>query len=355
MMEPVFRGMGGVIRSKKKSQLIIPANFPPSKTLIMKILLPILSILTVQTIAAQDLIDFSKAPGEPTVFAAGVISSGLSERDLAISPDGKEIFYTIQLPQGLYQTLVCRRKDSKGKWGQPEVPSFAGHYSDLEPAFSADGKRLYFSSNRPLSGTAIKDFDIWVVERVNGQWGEPRNLGAPVNTSEDEFYPSLARNGNLYFTAAYKEGTGKEDIYFAKPLNGGFSSPTLLDTAINSKTYEFNAFVSPDEDYIIFTSYGRKDDKGRGDLYMSRKDASGNWQPAVNLAILNSEKLDYCPSVSPDGTLLFFTSERLAIPKSYPDQPLSFSQLKNKMNSPQNGNSDIYWIRTAALPAFFGK
>ncbi|MBK8496879.1 MAG: PD40 domain-containing protein [Chitinophagaceae bacterium] len=159
---------------------------------------------------------------------------------------------------------------------------------------------MFFSSNRPLSGSEIKDFDIWVVEKENGKWGEPRNLGAPVNTKEDEFYPSITKTGNLYFTAAYKNGIGKEDVFMAKLENGKYGEPVPLDTAVNSKTYEFNAFVSPDEDFIIFTSYGRKDDNGRGDLYMSIKDASGNWQPAKHLSMLNSAKLDYCPFVSFD-------------------------------------------------------
>lgn len=312
----------------------------------MKVLLTILPLLTGQMIAAQNQIDLYRVPSKPEVFAAGMISTKLSERDLAISPDGKEIYYTLQLPQGLFQTLVCRKKNEKGVWGEPEIASFAGRYSDLEPAFSADGNMLYFSSNRPLSGTAAKDFDIWVTERnTNGSWSEPRNLGAPVNTAEDEFYPSIAKNGNLYYTAAYKTGPGKEDIFMAEWSNGRYDIPVALDSNINTKTYEFNAYVSPGEDFILFTSYGRKDDKGRGDLYISLKGKDGHWKPAVNLDFLNSSKIDYCPSVSPDGKILFFTSERVNIPSTYPGSPVKFRQLKRLMDSPQNGGGDIYWVQ----------
>ena len=173
--------------------------------------------------------------------------------------------------------------------------------------------------------------------------------GKRVNTGEDEFYPSVARNGNLYYTAQYKNGVGKEDIFLAHYDKGRYADPVALDTGVNSKAYEFNAYVSPDESIILFTSYGRKDDKGRGDLYMSVKDASGHWLPAVNLAAINSNKLDYCPFISPDGSTLFFTSERINIPSSFTGTAATVSHLKALFTSPQNGGGDLYWINFEAL------
>ncbi len=75
----------------------------------------------------------------------------------------------------------------------------------------------------------------------------------------------------MYFMATYKNGIGREAIFIAKWENGRYLQPVLLDTAINSKTYEFNALVSHNEDFIIFTSNRREDDKGRSDLYISVK------------------------------------------------------------------------------------
>jgi hypothetical protein len=297
------------------------------------------------SVSAQQQLRFDQPPVSPEIVATNMISTGLSERDFALSPDGKEIFYTLQSPQqGMIQSILQIKKQANGRWSKPEVAPFAGKYSDLEPAFTADGKKLFFASNRPVSGTEIKDFDIWVVEKENGKWGEPKNIGAPVNTAADEFYPSITKSGNLYFTAAYKNAVGKEDIYLAKWENGKYSEPAPMDTAVNSKMYEFNAFVSPDEDFIIFTAYGRKDDKGRGDLYMSIKDASGKWQPAKNLVSLNSEKPDYCPFVSFDKKILFFTSERMSLKNSYPDKPVKVDELIKSFTSVQNGGGDIYWV-----------
>lgn len=313
--------------------------------MIVKITLFISLFVSLRT-SAQLNLKFNQPPALPEIFAANIISTGLSERDFALSPDGSEILYTLQSPQGtsMFQTILYTKKDKHGKWSKPVVAPFAGKYSDLEPVFSFDGQKLFFSSNRPVSGTEIKDFDIWVVEKASGKWGEPKNIGSPVNTPADEFYPSITKSGNLYFTAAYKNAVGKEDIYCAKWENGKYNEPAPLDTAVNSKTYEFNAFVSPDEDFIIFTSYGRKDDMGRGDLYISSKDAGGKWQPAKNLSFLNSEKSDYCPFVSFDKKLLFFTSERINLKKSYSDKPVKIDDLIKSFTSPQNGGGDIYWV-----------
>jgi Tol biopolymer transport system component len=293
---------------------------------------------------AQQKIQFIQPPLSPEVFAPGVICTNLNERDFALSPDGNELFYTLQSQRGQFQTILHRKKNKQGDWSKPEIAPFAGRFSDLEPAFSADGKKIFFASNRPLSGKIIKDYDIWVVEKKGDRWGEPENLGSPVNTPENEFYPSVAKTGNLYFTAAYKSSIGREDIMVAKWENGKYKEPVSLDSAINTKADEFNAFVSPDEEFIIFSSYGRKDDKGRGDLYMSIKDDLGNWLPAKNLAVINSDNIDYCPYVSPDKKAMYFTSERNDLQKSYPDKPIKANDFIKLLNSSKNGGGDIYWI-----------
>ncbi len=308
----------------------------------------VLLLLTANEILAQHSLQLDQAPLQAELLGDGVVSTGMNERDFAISPDGKELYYTISTPQSTVQTIVWMKKNSQGKWSAPEVVPFAGIYSDLEPAFSTDGKRLYFSSNRPVTGSDPKDFDIWVVERNHAGWGEPKNLGAPVNTPADEFYPSVARNGNLYFTATYAQGPGKEDIYLAAWTNNQFNKPVALDTAVNSKLYEFNAFIDPDEKFILFTSFGRKDDTGRGDLYISIKNNAGQWGIAKNLKLINSTKLDYCPYVSPDKKALFFTSERSQLPVRF-EEAATYKKIKAVNEQAMNGTGNIYWISLEAV------
>ena len=285
-----------------------------------------------------------KAPSQLSLFAEGFVSTHINERDFALSPDGKEIYFTIASPRSDFQTIVFSKQQQSGAWTKPEIVSFAGNYSDLEPAFSADGNTLYFASNRPTDGHEPKDFDIWKVTREGDGWRTPVNLGKPVNTEEDEFYPSLTKTGHLYFTASYQgQGRGREDIYRAEWKNDKYQQPLPLDSAINSKVDEFNAFVSPDEDYILFTCFGRKDDAGGGDLYMSVKNALGVWQPARALVELNSRYLEYCPYVSPDGKKLFITSTRYHPVKSFAERA-SYTTIANFWSQSLNAQGNIYWV-----------
>ncbi len=283
-------------------------------------------------------------PARLSMLGEGTLSTSINERDFALSPDGTEIFYTISTPRSTFQTIVYSKRSPKGEWSAPEVASFAGEYSDLEPVFSHDGNTLFFSSNRPITGTEPKDFDMFKVSRTPNGWSKPENLGPVVNTEADEFYPSVARNGNLYFTAAYKGGPGREDIYVSEFKGNQYQKPVPLDTAVNSKFYEFNAFIDPNEQYILFTSYGRKDDAGGGDLYMASKDANGTWRPARNLTELNSKQIDYCPFVSPDGKALFFTSERHQLPVSFSGSKATIQKIKQIATSPLNATGNIYWV-----------
>ena len=284
----------------------------------------------------------------PTLFLEGVISTNLNERDMAISPDGKDMYYTLLGNQNAFSAIIHLEKLSNNKWSAPTVASFSGNFNDLEPAFSPDGKKLFFSSNRPTSGNKAKDYDIWVTENINGNWSEPENLGPNINTKANEFYPSVAATGNLYFTAEYDKGLGKEDIYVSLWVNGSFTESSALDSAINSDFWEFNAFVSPDESFIIFTSYGRKDDIGGGDLYLSTRNAKDQWQPAQNLGLINSTKLDYCPFVTADQKTLYFTSKRHNLPSSYAED-VTFEELVRAYNGASNGSDDIYEINFEKL------
>ena len=276
----------------------------------------------------------------PTLHA---ISSVFSERDMAISPDGTEMMYTIVTGQHVFSSIIILKKGAKG-WSAPSIAPFSGQYRDLEPAYSPDGNKIFFSSNRPVEGKSSTDFDIWVVEKINGVWqSNPKNLGAPINTPRDEFYPSVTESGNLYFTAEYEGGVGKEDIFVASLQDGKYTTPAPLDTAVNSKTYEFNAFVSPDEKFILFSSYGRKDDSGGGDMYISLKNDNGTWAPARVLTIVNSSKLDYCPFVTADQKTLYFTSQRHNL-KGSQEKPLTYDRYISMLKDVQNGTDNIYTI-----------
>lgn len=291
----------------------------------------------------QEGITFKKDFDTPEVFIHLPDFQNINVRDMAISPTNDEIFFTLDAPKNAFRTILTSKKIN-GKWSAFEIASFSGKYHDIEPAFSPDGKQLFFASKRPI-GTNNKapkqDYDIWYVSNVNGKWENPVRLPETINSDKNEYYPSISNNGSVYFTAERADVKGKEDIYKSEFKDGNYKAPISLDV-VNTKTYEYNAYVSPDESFIIFGSYGRKGSLGRGDLYISfRKD--GVWKEAVSLGkLINSNQIDYCPFVSFDKKYFFFTSEKSAIQTTYDN--LNLTKLKTIMNEGSNGTSKIYYL-----------
>jgi hypothetical protein len=185
---------------------------------------------------------------------------------------------------------------------------FTGVYRDVDPFVTADGRRLFYSSNRPGPGeTEPGDFDIWVVERdAPGTWSEPRNLGSPVNTGATEIYSTLARNGNLYFGS---DRGGEDAIYCSRLVDGGYAEPERLVFGDLTKSSGSNLAIAPDESFLVFTSE-REDGHGGSDLYVSFQ-SDGAWNLPRNLgAPVSSPFADFAPWISWGGTYLFWTSER---------------------------------------------
>jgi Tol biopolymer transport system component len=287
-------------------------------------------------------------PGDtPVLFAPGKISTKHNERDAAFSPLGNEFFFSLRGPS-FYTIIMLKQEDNS--WTEPEVAPFSGKYSDIEACFSPDGQRLYFASNRPLEGTGEpKDYDIWFVQRQEKGWGEPQNIGSPINTPGDEYYPSFTKDGTIYYTASYHDALGGEDLNYSKWINNQYTMPINLGDSINTKKGEFNACVSPEGSWIIFTSMGWGPGEGGGDLWISFQKSEGHWSRPRNLGNnINSPFLEYCPTLSPDKKYLFFASNRSKI-QNYSKKQLTYQQLMRMFEGPQNGNQDIYWVESAFI------
>ena len=267
----------------------------------------------------------------------------LNVRDFCISQDQDEAYFTVQSPgQEISQIAVIKKVNNT--WSAPELASFCDSCLYLEPFLSVDGKRLYFVSDRPLSDPEgpKKDFDIWYVTRnsKNDPWSIPINMGKPINSDLDEFYPSLSENNNLYFTMVSPTGFGEDDIYYSRWEDGNYTAPVLLDGTINSEGYEFNAFISKKEDFILFTKYNEEDGFGSGDLYVSKKDNDGKWAKATNLGLpINTKYMEYCPFYDENTQMLYFTSKRNNLK---PRKFNTISDFKEYIHQGDNGLSKIY-------------
>lgn len=269
----------------------------------------------------------------------------LNVRDFCISEKGNEAFFTIQSLDGKISQIAFITKENK-EWSEPELMNFCDENMYLEPFLTYDGKRLFFVSDRPNNSSkdGKKNFDIWYVERKNPKekWSEPINLGSPVNSELDEFYPTLSENGNLYFTLDSPNGMGKDDIYFSQWNGKNYTNPVLLNDKINSDGYEFNAFISKDENFLLYTKYNAEGGLGSGDLYISKKDSEGNWQQAENLGnTINTVSMEYCPFYDEKTNTLYFTSRRNKLsPKNFKN----ITEFQEYLNS-ENGLSKIYKVR----------
>lgn len=277
------------------------------------------------------------------LFGPSLISTDLYERDLAIHEEGNLIIYTLGDCKQQVRGLVQIRKGPDG-WSDPELLNISGMDQDIEPFFDpSHPDRLYFASNRPIHGdTTRQDYNIWYSDATDGVWSTPVALDSVINTRGQEYYPSLTSSGNLYFTATRPEGPGREDIYRSIWKDEQFSVPEPLDSNINTPYYEFNAYINPEEDLLLFSSFARPDGLGGGDLYYSKKSTNDQWSPAQNLGKpINSPFLDYCPFIDWNNNTLYFTSERTSNSKRKIQSAQDIIQLAHQI---ENGFGNIYKV-----------
>jgi hypothetical protein len=306
-------------------------------TLFAAILLCLLTAVAIAT-ATQPPYRSDKPLPEPTLFGEGVISTGEYESHPAFTPDGRTLYFVRSTPQfTTWKVHVTHWAD--GRWSPPQMAPFSGKHRDADPFITADGKHLYFISDRPVDGQARQDLDIWVMDRTKDGWNEPRNLGAPINTSGSEWFPTIAANGTLYFGSDRPGGHGLTDLYRSKLVHGKYTEPENLGPNINTAANEFEPCIAPDETFLIFMAGGRPDSLGGGDLYLSyQKD--GQWTPAKNLGPkINRPGLEISPYLSLDGKYFFFSSARWTDGRP----------LRERPNRPRNGLGDIYQMDLSAL------
>jgi len=159
-----------------------------------------------------------------------------------ISANGREIYFTVndEAGQRIYQA-------SKSGDRLTNIRPFtfnAPRYTTTHPSLSHDGQRLFFASDRP---GGFGGFDLYVCEWTQRGWGQPKNLGPKINTPENELYPFIQKNGELYFSSTAHDSMGGMDIFRAIEINGEWSAPQRLDEPINSTADDISYTASDDE------------------------------------------------------------------------------------------------------------
>jgi WD40-like Beta Propeller Repeat len=225
----------------------------------------------------------------------------------------------------LVLTAAVASAGSTASWGDPTNlsdipgthPDVNSPYTDGCPMQSPSGLRLYMASNRP---GGMGGLDIWMAsrERRTDAWGEPVNLGDPVNSAADDFCPSPTRWGRLFFVSTRDGGCGGADIYLTRRHGGVFGPAANLGCDLNSGAGEASpSFVDAGRRPVLYFSSNRAggfapEAPGAvpdSDIYVSTL-RHHHWRAARQVAGLNTTSEDARPNVRHDGLEVVFDSTR---------------------------------------------
>ena len=292
------------------------------------------------------------------MLGPGVIDTGLQETSSAFSPDGHTVYFMRSDFAEKDDTILVSHLAGT-TWSVPEIAPFSGQWHDSEPAMSPDGKRLYFVSNRPvtpggapltveMAGQRYPGTNLWYVEQqANGQWGAPVHVDGAMNDGSQVYNPSIAANGNIYFSA-HRPDSGKfYQVYVARRTATGYAPPERLDLGDMAQN-RMDPGVDPQERYIVFASSG-PDSLGSADIYISFRGDDGAWSKPEHLpGDINSSGLENAPSPGPRFGELYLSSSRSEAP-AYPKERDTLMTLQHRLASASNGSRNIWRFDISAV------
>ncbi|MHC4144812.1 MAG: M56 family metallopeptidase, partial [Planctomycetota bacterium] len=240
------------------------------------------------------------------------VNSIFNEGFPSTSADGLELYFGSDRSggSGKYDLWVTTRDTKDDEWGPPMNlgPTVNTSGTDKCPSISADGLSLFFASKR--AGGAM---DLWVTTRdtKDDPWGPPTPT---INSSFAEGCPSISSDGlSLFFRADLPGGFGRRDLWVTTRAmsDDDWGPPVNLGPTVNSASADHSPSISADGLMLFFHS-DRPGGYGDMDLYVTmRATTSDPWSTPVNLGpTINSSSRDDSPSISDDGSTLFFTSNR---------------------------------------------
>jgi hypothetical protein len=317
------------------------------------ILLPIISVfvLMVGCNNTADVFQQYATSIKPVKLGEGTLSTDSIQWNNVFVPKTKELFYTKNKKTG---SIIKKVDLIDGKFKNNQKVDFPEGSSHSDIYLNQDGNIILFSSlMAESSDDTISDWNIWKSVKKDNKWQSPQ-LFFKTNLEGNQFYPWLTDSGNLYFSST-PHGSRNSDLFVAEYKNGAYLKPKALPKYINSVALEGDAFVAPDESYLIFAGFERGQNLGKSDLYISFS-INGHWTTPVWLGKnLNSDGYDGSPFVTHDGKYLIFTSSRGSTdentffnhyiisfnPENYNDTALTLTNyLENIGKSPQRFEVD---------------
>jgi hypothetical protein len=228
---------------------------------------------------------------------------------------------------------------------------------DYCPLVTADGNTMYFTSRREGSTGNMRDpsgqwfEDIYMAKRVDDIWSNATNAGAPLNTFVQDATVGLSPDGNEMIIYRTAQNLVAGDLHSSLRMQGLWQTPQKMTERINSDSHEPSATISPDGTEIYFTS-DRDGGLGGRDLYRIRRLPNGEWSLPLNLGpTINTPYDEDAPFMHSDGTTLFFSSNGHNTMGGYDvfksqlmDPDMNGWTAPENMGSPLNTvNDDIYF------------
>ena len=282
-----------------------------SRSIDLAVLASMLGLLV--AVPAADAQSVRTATAATPTNLGPVINSASRDAEPTFTADGTTMYFNCMDRAGRTGNDICvsTRSDADGEWGEPEIVESVSteEYTEVEPLLSPDGQRLYIMSDRP---GGMGSFDIWVSDRVDGEWSEPRNLGAPINSPyADHCLYFWGPDWEVaYWTSTRPGGYGGNDIWMSERVDGEWTEAVNLGPDVNSAASDHHSLPSEDGRSLYVTS-GRDGGVGGEDIYVTTREEDGTWSPLRNLGpTVNSEADDRCPAFSPDYATFYFDSER---------------------------------------------
>jgi hypothetical protein len=300
----------------------------------------------------------ARAAATGELLGPGVISTGLQETSAALTPDGRTLYFMRSDFAEADDTILVAHR-AAGRWSTPQVATFSGQWHDSEPTLSPDGGRLYFVSNRPprpgaapvmaeMNGRRFPGTNLWYATRQpSGGWSAPIHVDGALNDGAMIYNPSLAANGDLYFSA-HREDSGKAyQIYVAHRRGNGYAAPERLplgDLANN----RMDPAVDPQGRFLLYAG-NEGDALGSADIYIVFRQPDGGWGKPERLGgDVNSRTLENAPSLGPAFGELYVSSARrddVHFPKPRDDA----ASLQRRLQSPLNGSRNLWRFDISVL------
>ncbi len=248
------------------------------------------------------------------------INTMFSEYSPALTADEQSIVFTRKVPligsrgeiSGKYQEDFLASKQVDGIWCQasPLGSPINTFGNEGAQALLPDGRSMFFTAcNRP---DGIGSCDLYFSSLIGGRWSPPINLGAPVNSPAWDSHPSVSSDGKtLYFSSARIGSSGPKDLWMSTldQSEQFWIEPINLGPLINTPGNEMSPFIHHDNQTLYFASDGHQS-MGGLDLYVSRRDSSGNWSTPQNLGYpINTHADEFGLIVGASGINAYFASD----------------------------------------------